>query len=87
MKNRTNFCKLRLVKWSTPPRNNKNRMHQYPHEADVNVLRFFTACKVHCSTECKEILEKIRGYKVEERGYIPVKVRRIYPIVCINSQA
>ncbi|XP_041364284.1 guanylate cyclase 32E-like [Gigantopelta aegis] len=32
-----------------------------------------SALKVHCSNKCKDMLEKIGGYQLEERGFIPLK--------------
>lgn len=32
------------------------------------------ALKVHCSAECKAILDKLGGYSTQERGYVTMKV-------------
>ena len=40
---------------------------------------FLPALKVHCSKECKEILDKLGGYTLEERGYVSMKVCYPYP--------
>ncbi len=35
------------------------------------------ALKIHVSTQCKEILERLEGYKLEERGYVHMKVHNV----------
>lgn len=40
----------------------------------VTVFSFFPALKVHCSKECRAILDKLGGYTLEERGYVSMKV-------------
>ena len=34
-----------------------------------------TALKIHCSFDCKQLLDQLGGYHVEERGYISMKVQ------------
>lgn len=33
------------------------------------------AMKIHCSEQCKQILERLGGYQMEARGKVPMKVR------------
>lgn len=40
---------------------------------DINILSF-TALKIHVSENCQVILSKLGGYKLQERGLIPIKV-------------
>ena len=32
------------------------------------------ALKIHCSEECKQLLETLGGYDIEDRGLIAIKV-------------
>lgn len=34
-----------------------------------------SALKIHCSGECKSLLDKLGGYELVERGLVPMKVR------------
>ena len=36
----------------------------------------FSALKIHCSQNCKEILDKLDGYILEERGQTEMKVSK-----------
>ena len=42
---------------------------------NVKLILFiaFAALKIHCSTECKQLLDRLGGYIVEERGKIAIK--------------
>ena len=37
-------------------------------------LLLFLALKIHCSQQCKELLDQLGGYEVEERGIVHLKV-------------
>ena len=37
-------------------------------------LYLFSALKIHASSECKELLERLGGYVLEERGKVAMKV-------------
>ncbi len=34
----------------------------------------FAALKIHCSSSCKELLDKLGGYETKERGLVEMKV-------------
>ena len=36
-----------------------------------------SALKIHCSKECKDILDMLDGYQLSERGYVNMKVNSI----------
>lgn len=38
---------------------------------------FILALKIHCSKECKDILDILDGYHLSERGYVNMKVTTI----------
>ena len=40
-------------------------------------LRFVVALKVHCSKQCKEILDRLGGYHLQERGLVEMKVHSL----------
>ena len=37
-------------------------------------LLTLSALKIHCSPQCKEVLDQLGGYYVEERGLVAMKV-------------
>ena len=39
---------------------------------------YFPALKIHCSKECRDILNLLGGYKIEDRGLVSMKVIKIY---------
>jgi hypothetical protein len=41
---------------------------------DKYINNNFTAMKIHCSQQVKEILEKLGGYHMESRGKVAMKV-------------
>ena len=46
----------------------------------VSSCYVLAAQKIHCSKECKTILSKVGGYKLESRGLIDVKVNEFVRI-------
>ena len=37
-------------------------------------LIYFAALQIHCSAQCKDLLEALGGYTLQERGLVPMKV-------------
>lgn len=40
----------------------------------VNVFLSISAMRIHCSRQCKELLDKLGGFDIEERGLVELKV-------------
>ena len=37
----------------------------------------FSALQIHCSAQCKALLDALGGYTLQERGFVPMKVSMI----------
>lgn len=45
---------------------------------------FILALKIHCSKECKDILDILDGYHLSDRGYVNMKVLIIHAYIDIH---
>lgn len=45
---------------------------------------FILALKIHCSKECKDILDILDGYHLSDRGYVNMKVLIIHVYIDIH---
>ena len=41
-------------------------------------LIYLAALQIHCSAQCKDLLEALGGYTLQERGLVPMKVGYIF---------
>lgn len=41
---------------------------------EIITLFLFSALRIHCSCQCKKMLDELGGYQLEERGLVSMKV-------------
>jgi len=50
------------------------------------MLLLLTALRIHCSDECRQMLDKLGGYILEPRGTVTIKVSLLSPVFLLLSR-